>query len=280
MRWSSTDKVIGIAILYKSPQAYHLLRTMFSLPSITVLKNYLCKIKLAPGFVNSTLLFLLKKHGELMSSIDKHCLIVIDAMCIKSQLKYDQSKNRICGRITDGYGSCSLQIATHAFVVMIRGLASNWKFIMGYVFIHNTLSDIKLKNVVDKVVTAAESVGFLVHGCVMDLEINQQKFCKTFCTAQNNNWMVHPCDNSRKFWVFFDPPHLLKCIRNNLHKYWIKFGLDDFCARWEHLQEFWSLEKKGEIRLCPKVSDRHFNYGNFEKMKVKLAAQIFSHSVA
>ena len=283
MRWLERHKQVGISILYKSPQCYRFLRKLFSLPSPSVLKRYLSDISLLPDIVNPNLIMLLQKQGEKMKDIDRNCVLVFDAMSIKSNLLYDKHKDCIKGLVSEGYGTCQNQIATYALVIMVRGLASNWKFVVGYIFINNTIIPFKLKCLIDRVVITLECKGFHIHGCVMDLEVNQQSFCKKYGQGDLKNWISHPSDVNRKFWIIFDPPHLLKCIRNNFTKYAIQFvdsDVDSKCARWKHVEDLWNYEKECEIRLCPKLTEMHINVGPFDKLKVNLAAQILSHSVS
>ena len=76
----------------------------------------------------------------------------------------------------------------------------------------------------------------------------------------------------------FDPPHLIKCIRNNLMKYTFRFG--QHTAKWEEIVVFYNKDKKLPIRAAPKLTDKHIKPNNFAKMKVKYATQILSHTVA
>ena len=76
-----------------------------------------------------------------------------------------------------------------------------------------------------------------------------------------NPWFIH---NNKKYFVMFDPPHLIKSIRNNLKKYSFHFEKD----------------KSLPIKAAPKLTEKHIHPNNFCKMKVKLATQVFSHTVA
>jgi len=48
----------------------------------------------------------------------------------------------------------------------------------------------------------------------------------------------------------------------------------------KHIDTFYNYESKCNVRMAPKLTYAHVHPGPFEKMKVRLAAQIFSHSVA
>ena len=76
----------------------------------------------------------------------------------------------------------------------------------------------------------------------------------------------------------FDPPHLLKCVRNNLMKYSFKFG--SYTATWQHTEELYNKDKTLSIRMAPKLTEKHIHPNGFSKMKVKYASQVLSHTVA
>lgn len=81
----------------------------------------------------------------------------------------------------------------------------------------------------------------------------------------------------------FDPPHLIKGIRNNLITKNLEYYLDGKkrIAKWAHLE---ALYKDGPgfkgLRLVPKLTARHVIPNLIPKMKVKYATQVFSKTVS
>lgn len=91
----------------------------------------------------------------------------------------------------------------------------------------------------------------------------------------------------------FDPPHLIKGIRNNLitkmlkhriTKRWSLSGIDPSkkgkrqsarTAKWEHVDRLYHLSLQGSTKLLPKLSAEHIK-PNKSKMKVSVATQVFS----
>ena len=49
---------------------------------------------------------------------------------------------------------------------------------------------------------------------------------------------------------------------------------------WQYRAEFYSMKKAMSIRMTPKLTYKHIYLPTFTKMRVILAAQVFSHSVA
>ena len=82
----------------------------------------------------------------------------------------------------------------------------------------------------------------------------------------------------KTMFVFFDPCHLLKSARNVLEKNNVQNG--DCNAKWEHIKSLYDLDAKRSYRLAPRLGSQHINLTAFSKMRVRLAAQTLSHSVA
>ena len=61
-------------------------------------------------------------------------------------------------------------------------------------------------------------------------------------------------------------------------KYSFKFS--KYVASWSDIEAFFNKDKSLPIRCAPKLTERHVHPNNFAKMKVKLATQILSHTVA
>lgn len=86
-------------------------------------------------------------------------------------------------------------------------------------------------------------------------------------------------------YALFDVPHLLKSVRNNLKKYDLKFVDKDskdkeMRASWKDIETFYDKDSKQRYRIAPKLTYNHVYAKGLATMKVKLAAQTFSHSVA
>jgi len=83
----------------------------------------------------------------------------------------------------------------------------------------------------------------------------------------------------------YDPPHLLKCIRNNLLTKDVKFTINntEYTASWKFLYNLYFADKSNEdmgYRALPKLTEEHVVIEKMRKMKVSTAAQTLSHRVA
>lgn len=121
------------------------------------------------------------------------------------------------------------------------------------------------------------STGITVIATVCDLEPQQQRVCRDMNISPQHPFFSHPITGTEVFF-FFDPPHLFKSIRNALVNHDIIF-LDGQIASWVDVRALWSLDTARTVRLVPRLSAKHVFLGVGTKMSVRLAVQVFSHSV-
>ncbi|CAI6343489.1 unnamed protein product [Macrosiphum euphorbiae] len=107
-----------------------------------------------------------------------------------------------------------------------------------------------------------------------------------YCMHQNvENWYFGFLIEDVEIVPIFDPPHLLKCIRNNLMTKDVTFTYrgENLTASWSHIKTLYEFDKKNEVnglRSLPSLKDEHIYPEKMHKMKVKLAAQVFSQRFA
>ncbi|XP_046375844.2 uncharacterized protein LOC124148655 [Haliotis rufescens] len=104
---------------------------------------------------------------------------------------------------------------------------------------------------------------------------------------QNTFWSWNPYSfPNRKMFFISDVPHLLKTTRNcfsnsgahNLVRHLWKNGK---CISWTHIIRLYEDHVETPLfSLCPKLTRHHVHLSSFAKMKVNLAAQVLSKTVA
>lgn len=79
--------------------------------------------------------------------------------------------------------------------------------------------------------------------------------------------------------TFFDPPHLLKGLRNNfLNK---NINWQGKRTSWKDIQFIYDLDSQlGHTRALPKLTEHHVNPDKVKKMKVSVATQVLSSRTA
>ncbi|KAH7958342.1 hypothetical protein HPB49_000941 [Dermacentor silvarum] len=126
-----------------------------------------------------------------------------------------------------------------------------------------------------------------------------QSWMALFCDEASTNWRMwmelgndgnlgakknsydHPMNDARKLCVFSDVPHLVKCARNRL----LKQRSLKVNGQWVHWSCYVTVYKEdcknaGGLKVCPKATHHHIYPSHIELIRVKLATQLFSRSMA
>ena len=92
-------------------------------------------------------------------------------------------------------------------------------------------------------------------------------------------YFLHTLDKQRRIYIFLDVCHMLKLIRNTLGDGGIEIDKDGSKICWAYLIELQKWQETEGLRLANKLRLSHIQWWQ-QKMKVNLAAQAFSGSVA
>ena len=129
--------------------------------------------------------------------------------------------------------------------------------------------------------------GMRVHSVTCDCSYVNQDTARQLGVNLNPFSLVsafdHPTLPRQKLFFLFDPCHLLKLTRNLLGDYKVLKHIDNTgqiqLIKWSYIQELDDLQQKQFLNIANKIRGNHIKYTK-HKMKVKLAAQVFSSSVA
>ena len=275
LRWPLKDKMLCLSIFYQSRKAYKLLARIFKLPSISTLKRTLRKSNVYPGFTEKIFEALAVKVKS-MSDHDRQCTLIFDEIALKSEVTYDASRDKLEGFEDFGSLGQSKYIANYATVFMIRGLKAKWKQALGYFLSSGPTPPETLRNLVFQCIEKLQHIGLDVRIVLCDQGPNNRCFMekKIAISAEKPYFYI----NNVKIYAMYDPPHLMKSIRNNLMKQ--GFKLEEKDIKWNYIVEFFEFDRKLSIRMAPKLTDFHIKLRPFASMRVNLATQVLSHSVA
>ncbi|XP_050518111.1 uncharacterized protein LOC126892588 [Diabrotica virgifera virgifera] len=161
---------------------------------------------------------------------------------------------------------------------MMRGLLHNWKIPICYFVTGGPIHSDNLKNIVVEVVSKLQNIGYIPKVLVCDQASNNRALFKLLGACKDQPAIE--IGNQRIFTVF-DTPHLLKSLRNNFLNKKLTFFADSNQISWQDIEYTYNIDRTNvRARCMVKITDVHINPNNFQKMRVKLAAQIFSNSVA
>ncbi|XP_052740676.1 transposable element P transposase isoform X2 [Bicyclus anynana] len=284
-RFTLEEKILALSLYKKSPKGYSLLYKYFTLPSSKAMKRLLSSIKLCPG-INPILLKKIKETVLEKEIPDRLCSLIFDEMSLTPQIFFDKAKDKIEGFAT----SKSTKFADHALVFMIKGLKQNFKQPVAYYFTSG-LQKIEMKILIKSVVTELLKSGLIILNTVCDqgpvnvsaitelISDTRQSFIKEGKEWRHDMFSV----NGHEIIPLYDVPHLIKGIRNNLitKNMIYNYKNESRLVKWDYYQQVYAADKaRGELRLLNKITEEHINPEKINKMRVKSATQIFSHSMA
>lgn len=121
----------------------------FHMPCLRSIYNYFPIKQLQPGF-NSKLEENLRKLTKKMTKRERQAILICDEISIKRDLEYNESLHLI-----DGFQHLSEEdraalIWKQVCVFIIRGLYSNWKYVLNYFVTEKGINGEQLKKIVLK----------------------------------------------------------------------------------------------------------------------------------
>ncbi|XP_018397725.1 PREDICTED: uncharacterized protein LOC108775768 [Cyphomyrmex costatus] len=211
-------------------------------------------------------------------------------MSLEANLQYDQLNDKIIGFEDWGHRRTSL-IADHVLVFMVRGLLKGWKFPLSYNFCKSQTKSAQLLRCIKEIVKELTQVGLTIITTVCDQGGPNMATIRKLLEDSKNKCMQIGQKYRGTIELYgqniipiYDPPHLLKGIRNNLLLKNLEFNdtnpkTDERqFASWDIIELAYKMDINTNTlnRQVPPLTDEHVIVSKIKKMKVKCAAQIFS----
>ncbi|CAK1590721.1 unnamed protein product, partial [Parnassius mnemosyne] len=283
-RFSDEEKLIALSILKQSPKCYRFLQKMFILPSKTTLNKVVASLDVTSG-INLKIFEALKLEVETWPELRKFCSILFDEVALEAGLTYDKNRDKIHGFVE--LKDRTNEFADHALVFLLRGAVHKWQQPIAYYFCKGATSAMQMKEIIQQIVEAVGSTGLLPVALCCDQGTAFQAVLKSF-QEETRRHQILSGDRTdeaieisgHKLNIVFDPPHLIKGIRNNFLTKNIKFG--DEISKWSDIVDVYKMDCNtiGDTKLLPKLNDEHVMLGKIKKMKVKNCVRVLSHKVA
>jgi hypothetical protein len=277
--WTRKQKQLALSIFYKSPSAYKFLRNnlKFILPSEKAIYNWLKITNLKTG-LDTKLIEQLSEKAKSMNDKEKEVVLLMDEISLKKDLKINWTLDEIEGYEDLGtLGKCN-KIGNSALVFYLRGLYYKWKFPFCYYISAGPIVKEKLKQIVEGVIEKLLSISIKPRAIVCDQGSNNRG---AFALLGTNKERPYFFVNNSKIYTLYDVPHLTKSVRNNLMNPKIIFFVENKKISWDDIRQVYEIDKKSNTtRALNKISDIHLNPNAFQKMRVKYATQIFSHTMS
>lgn len=272
-RWTEDVKLLSLSLYYHSPHAYRFLSSIFHLPTVRSLQRFIQGVSVVPG-IHESVLQALKAKVSLIPKEGRFVTLSFDEMSLKSTISYNCSQDKLIGFEDFGSFGNSSKIVTSALVFMVRGITVPFRQPIGYFLVHETAKPSLVSDIIRDSISKLALIGLTVKLIVCDQGF--QHIHKCFDVTEQQPFFTF--NEERVFWLF-DPPHLIKSVRNMLEKYDIAFE-GDKVASWTHILQLFQEDKERKYHIVPKLSHKHVHLTSFSRMKVKLTTQVLSHSVA
>lgn len=288
-RFTEPEKIMALSLYKRSPRTYRWLQKIFVLPSAMTLSRLIARANLKPG-INENLFEQLKKRVNKMKADEKLCILLFDEMSIAPHFDYNQRRDEISGFVNN-LESRKNKLADHALVFLIRGVQKNYKQPISYTFCSGSTNSAELATQIKVVIRKLHSVGLHVLATVCDQGASNVSAINSLIQETRSDYLRKNKELRRDIFEvedkevipLYDPPHLIKGIRNNLMSKNLVCSINGSTkvAKWEHVSKLYEEDPayKG-IRLVNKLTDRHIKPDKFQKMKVKYATQVLSQKVA
>ncbi|KYN00253.1 THAP domain-containing protein 9 [Cyphomyrmex costatus] len=162
---------------------------------------------------------------------------------------------------------------------LLTCINQNWKIPIAYYFIKGINAEEK-KNLLLNCISAVHQYNIKVVAVTFDgLKTNFRMACLLGANFNINSFQTwfHLPNTSDKIFIFLDPSHLIKIIRNVFEKKGMMNAMDNIIS-WQYIKELHLLQEQEGLHIANKLRSIHVNFFK-QKMKVRLAAQTLSKSV-
>lgn len=299
-RFTTDDKIFALSLYKRGPKAYKLFQTMFAVPTPRTLISLLNRLPFPPG-INESIFAHLREKVSNMDPSDRACALLFDEVSLSTGLHYSEKLDQIIG--FEDYGDLGREnvVANHALVFMARGLHKKWKQPVAYYYCKDVTKTNRLKSLIVKVIESLQNVGLHVICTICDQGSTNRAALQNLVASHPSNIDIGDHGlifkiNDDDIAVIYDPPHLLKSTRNAFLKYnvvWHPEGeLQDGStpsvstppqraeASWDHVKLFASKDKGTIFQHAKKLTQAHLEPTSQQKMRVNLAAEVLSETVA
>ena len=175
-RFTEEEKVLALSIFKKSPAAYTHMANLFTVPSKTVLRDYLSEIPLDTG-INMSIVKHLTDLTKNLTLKDKQLSACWDEAHVHPHVAYDFKKDKIIGFEDFGTHRTS-KFADHVLVFMIRRLSDGTKIPFSYYYCQSQTKYGQLIECIRENVTAIASTGFELVVTICDQGSSNMKALK------------------------------------------------------------------------------------------------------
>lgn len=278
---------------FHSSAAYEMVRRSFlkCLPCAETLNSWRCSDDYKAG-VNEKIVNHVSTLAKESQKRGKKCIfnVTFDEMSIKKCSFYCKKTHEFKGMVDLGgqLNECDKDsnqlVARKALVFMLVNINGSFKTPVAY-YLTSSLSGLEKSILLKDLLIKLHEKEIDVVSVTFDGDESNQKACKVlganFDVSDEEKfkpYFNHPA-SSEKVFVFFDPCHMLKLVRNYFAtERPLIYDSTNF-IKWDYIKELNDKQYSEGMHCACKIKNRHVYFQN-EKMKVFLAAQVLSNSTS
>lgn len=281
-KYSPALRSFALTLHYFSPNAYSYVRKTFDtcLPHPRTISKWYESVNGEAGFTSEA--FNILKHKSNSSGKRALCSLMMDEMAIRKHVEWDGNKYH--GYVDLGLNDVQNDNSDHASQALVLLLVSHterWKLPVAF-FLIRSMTGEQRASIVQQCLYKCQENGVDVISLTMDgCAANIAMVKKLGCSLEPQKMMTTFKDPStdNEIAVFLDACHMLKLVRNALENKKKLLDYQGNYIEWSYLMKLNNLQKTEGLHLGNKIKDKHIHFHK-QKMKVKLASQLLSNSVA
>lgn len=280
-------RMFAFNLNYHSPRAYEFVRSVFNnnLPNESTIRGWYenSDLNCTPG-INKNMFDVIKRKSDEAKKSGKEfvCNLLFDEMNIRKHIQWRHSSKQMLGFTTYGEDKLNKSIANQALVFMISDINSSFICPVAYHFI-TSLNAQKKKDLVWEVIVTLYNIGVEISSITFDGFAANPKMCNLLGANLDvydpNFKTTFDGPDGKPIYIFYDPSHMIKLVRNQFARKNILFGRQNDKIQWSYLQHLVNFKNNNNLSMTHKLNAKHMQWSR-KIMKVNIAVQTLSNSTA
>ncbi|KAH6936868.1 hypothetical protein HPB50_023810 [Hyalomma asiaticum] len=204
-------------------------------------------------------------------------VLMFDEMSVRKSLHIRESDMALLGKVDFAEHtkpSDQVKDGDHVLVFLFRPFLGGWSQTVGAFCTSGAAPGSVVAKLLLQCIVLLSNAGVVVDAVTCDNSTSNRSALNSLGFSGDINKVStsfeHPVDPSEVIQVIIDPPHIFKCIRNNLLKAG-KFLVEVHHSHYAALLDY--EEQQAGLRAVPKLTKAHIRPNAFQKLSVRLAVQ-------
>lgn len=255
---------------FHSPAAYSFVRKMFlkCLPHPVTLRRWMQNIHSDSGISDQALRTV---RDIVINAREKNKKIVfnltLDEMSIRKKIDWDGQKSHGFVDIGACIANDNLPLASEVLVFMLVAINQNFKLPIAYYFTDKLNGREKAKLLKTILCTLYEKnidiVSITFDGAPSNMSMCEElgAYLKPIEIEKIIPYFVHPANESKRIYIFYDACHMIKLVRNTINKEDLNYNKNQTIS-WKYIQQLVLLQETEKLHLATKIRSKHVHFGN------------------